>query len=116
PRPHGSTDPARDIRRDPHRSRHRRGAAEAGHGAGSGSHTRIRLTKIAFRSEPIPTHLPWGTTISRPYGGTRRDLQEVVALAQNGHIKAHVERFALTDASEVLEKLEQGNIAGRAVL
>jgi propanol-preferring alcohol dehydrogenase len=72
--------------------------------------------ELPFRSEAIPTHLPWGITISRPYGGTRRDLQEVVALAQKGDIKVHVERFALTDAADALEKLEQGGVSGRAVL
>jgi len=72
--------------------------------------------ELPFRSEAVPTHLPWGTTISRPYGGTRRDLQEVVALAQKGRIKVHVERFVLTDAAQALEKLEHGDISGRAVL
>lgn len=72
--------------------------------------------ELPFRSEAIPTFLPWGTTISRPYGGTRRDLQEVVALAQKGHIEVHVERFGLDDAAQALEKLERGEITGRAVL
>lgn len=72
--------------------------------------------ELPFKSEPIPTFLPWGTTISRPYGGTRRDLQEVVALAQNGSIEVHVERFGLDDASNALDKLERGEISGRAVL
>jgi propanol-preferring alcohol dehydrogenase len=72
--------------------------------------------ELPFRSEAIPTHLPWGTTISRPYGGTRRDLQEVVALARTGAIEVHVERFDLADAQLALEKLERGEIAGRAVL
>jgi propanol-preferring alcohol dehydrogenase len=72
--------------------------------------------ELPFRSEAIPTHLPWGTTISRPYGGTRRDLQEVVTLAQKGLIKVHVERFGLGDAAHALDELEQGAITGRAVL
>lgn len=72
--------------------------------------------ELPFRSEPIPLHLPWGTTISRPYGGTRRDLQEVVALAQRGDIAVHAERFGLDEATQALDKLERGEIAGRAVL
>lgn len=72
--------------------------------------------EIPFRPEAVPTDIPWGTTFSRPYGGTRRDLQEVVALAQNGHIQVHVQRFGLAQASEALDKLEKGEIAGRAVL
>jgi propanol-preferring alcohol dehydrogenase len=72
--------------------------------------------EIPFRSEPLPMNLPWGTTISRPYGGTRRDLQEVVALAQKGEIEVHMERFGLDDAASALDRLERGDIAGRAVL
>jgi propanol-preferring alcohol dehydrogenase len=40
----------------------------------------------------------------------------VVALAEKGDIKVHVERFDLTEAAQALEKLEQGGISGRAVL
>ena len=72
--------------------------------------------QIPFKSEPAPIQLPWGTVIARPYGGTRRDLQEVVALAQNGHVSVHVNQFDLGDAMQALEKLEQGHIPGRAVL
>jgi alcohol dehydrogenase, propanol-preferring len=72
--------------------------------------------EIPFRPEPMGTYVPWGTTITKPYGGTRRDLQEVVRLAQKGDIEVHVERFGLTDASQALEKLERGEISGRAVL
>src|SRR5690606_732780 len=71
---------------------------------------------LPFRSEAIPVHLPWGTVISRPYGGTRRDLHEVVALAQEGLIEVHAERFDLAEAASALEKLERGEITGRAVL
>jgi len=72
--------------------------------------------ELPFRSEPIPLSLPWGTTVSRPYGGTRRDLQEVVALAQRGEIEVHVERFGLDEAAAALDTLGQGRVAGRAVL
>lgn len=40
----------------------------------------------------------------------------MVALAQKGDIEVHVERFDLADATQALEKLEQGQISGRAVL
>jgi propanol-preferring alcohol dehydrogenase len=72
--------------------------------------------EIPFRSEPAPIQLPWGTMIARPYGGTRRDLQEVVALAQKGHVTVQVTKFDLADASQALKQLEQGDIPGRAVL
>ena len=72
--------------------------------------------EIPFRPEAVPTDIPWGTTFSRPYGGTRRDLQEVVALAQRGRIEVHVHRFGLAEASQALDQLERGEITGRAVL
>lgn len=72
--------------------------------------------EMSFRSDAMSLDLPWGTTIFRPYGGTRRDLQEVIELAHSGAIEVHVERFGLDDASTVLEKLERGEIPGRAVL
>ena len=72
--------------------------------------------EITFAAEAAPIHLPWGATLVKPYGGTRRDLQEVVALAQKGRIDVHVERFGLDDALDVLNKLDAGEIKGRAVL
>jgi propanol-preferring alcohol dehydrogenase len=72
--------------------------------------------EIPFTSDPAPIQLPWGTVIARPYGGTRRDLQEVVALAQKGHVSVHVNEFELGDAMQALKKLEHGDIPGRAVL
>lgn len=72
--------------------------------------------ELPFVAEAMPLHLPWGATISRPYGGSRRDLQEVVALARAGRISVHVERHDLEEAVATLERLERGEIDGRAVL
>ena len=60
--------------------------------------------------------LPWGVSVSKPYGGTVRDLHEVVALARAGRIAPTVERFPLDDAEQVFQRLESGGIRGRAVL
>jgi propanol-preferring alcohol dehydrogenase len=59
---------------------------------------------------------PWGTTVSRPYGGTAGELHDVVALARTGRIAAAVEPFGLDEAPEVFARLEAGGIRGRAVL
>jgi propanol-preferring alcohol dehydrogenase len=59
---------------------------------------------------------PWGTTVSRPYGGTAGELRDVVALARAGRIAAAVEPFALDEAPEIFARLEAGGIRGRAVL
>ncbi|MFO7776718.1 MAG: NAD(P)-dependent alcohol dehydrogenase [Nitriliruptoraceae bacterium] len=48
--------------------------------------------------------------------GNRNELAEVVAMAQDGLISGHVEQHPLEDINEVFERLERGEIAGRAVL
>lgn len=72
--------------------------------------------ELPFRSIPVPVELPWGTAIARPYGGSRRDLQEVVALALQGQVDVDVTRLDLDDAAKALDELEAGEILGRAVL
>lgn len=63
-----------------------------------------------------PFSLPWGVSVTRAYGGTRRDLDEVVALARAGRLHVEVEQHPLDDGVEVFEALEAGKVAGRAVL
>ncbi|MEU4312961.1 NAD(P)-dependent alcohol dehydrogenase [Nocardia sp. NPDC024068] len=60
--------------------------------------------------------LPWGATVRKSYGGTRRDLIDSVALAREGRILARTEQFALADGARAYALLEQGRIRGRAVL
>jgi alcohol dehydrogenase, propanol-preferring len=60
--------------------------------------------------------LPWGVSLTRAYGGTRRDLDEVVALARAGKLHVEAEQHPLTDGVAVFEKLERGEVSGRAVL
>lgn len=72
--------------------------------------------QLAYNTAGPPVGLPWGVSVVRPYGGTRRDLQEVLTLARRGAIKAQVEKFDLDSAAAVLEKLSKGEINGRAVL
>ncbi|MFC7719231.1 zinc-binding dehydrogenase [Nonomuraea recticatena] len=71
---------------------------------------------VDFSASGPPQGLPWGATVSRPYGGTRRDLHEVLSLAQRGLIKVQVERHPLAAADDVLARLERGEVRGRAVL
>jgi propanol-preferring alcohol dehydrogenase len=63
-----------------------------------------------------PFSLPWGVSVTRAYGGTRNDLAGVVALARAGRIHVEVEQHPLDDGIAVFEKLERGEVAGRAVL
>ena len=59
--------------------------------------------------------VPWGCSVTAPYGGTRLDLMEVIALAQAGMIEAEKTYFRLEDAASVYSRLEKGEIQGRAV-
>ena len=63
-----------------------------------------------------PFALPWGVSVTRAYGGTRRDLDEVVALARDGRLHVEVEQHPLADGVAVFERLERGEVVGRAVL
>jgi len=57
-----------------------------------------------------------GITIRGSYLGTREDLGSVFQLAASGAIRAHVERHAVDEAPGVFERLQRGEIAGRAVI
>lgn len=60
--------------------------------------------------------VPWGVSVTRAYGGTRRDMAEVLALAHAGRIHVEVEQHPLDDGVAVFDRLEQGLVQGRAVL
>ena len=44
------------------------------------------------------------------------ELAEVIALARDGKIAAHVERFGLADASDAYQRMRDGTLRGRAVI
>ena len=48
--------------------------------------------------------------------GSRNELAEVIALAEQGRLRGHVERHPLQDINAVFERLEHGQVDGRAVL
>jgi len=50
------------------------------------------------------------------YWGSITELVEVLALAQRGLLRAHVEAHPLADAVDVYDRLHRGDITGRAVL
>ncbi|MEJ9080251.1 MULTISPECIES: NAD(P)-dependent alcohol dehydrogenase [Gordonia] len=59
---------------------------------------------------------PWGASVRKSYGGTRRDLIESIALAQAGRLTVEFDRFTLDDAHDAFAKLRAGDVNGRAVL
>jgi propanol-preferring alcohol dehydrogenase len=59
---------------------------------------------------------PYGTSMSIPYWGSRVELMEVIAMAQDGRIHAETTDFPLAEAVDVYARLKAGQITGRAVL
>jgi propanol-preferring alcohol dehydrogenase len=72
--------------------------------------------RLPVLAGPPPFSMPWGVSVVRPYGGTRRDLLEVLSLARSGHLEVPIETYPLTEAAAVLVRLEEGKVQGRAVL
>ena len=60
--------------------------------------------------------IPYGTSMSIPYWGSRVELMEVIAMAREGRIHAETTEFPLARAVEVYRQLKAGQISGRAVL
>ena len=60
--------------------------------------------------------LPYEVSLTTSFWGTLPELHEVIALARQGRIKAHVQRFPLEDALRAYELMEQGQLSGRAVI
>jgi propanol-preferring alcohol dehydrogenase len=60
--------------------------------------------------------LPYEVNLSTSFWGSIPELHEVIALAQRGLIKAHVQRFSLDNAMEAYRLMEKGQLSGRAVI
>jgi propanol-preferring alcohol dehydrogenase len=60
--------------------------------------------------------IPRGCALMTVLGGSTRELAEVVALAEAGKVKPHIQRFSLEEVDVVYKKLQANEIAGRAVL
>jgi alcohol dehydrogenase, propanol-preferring len=60
--------------------------------------------------------LPFESQLTIPYWGTAIELIEVLDLAREGKIRAHVERFPLNRVEDAYEKMWGGTLNGRAVI
>jgi propanol-preferring alcohol dehydrogenase len=77
----------------------------------------ITIVGLAGGSLPVGFgQVPWEAPVSIPYWGSAVELLEVLALAREGKIKPHVERFPLERAHEAYERMRAGTLAGRAVI
>jgi propanol-preferring alcohol dehydrogenase len=78
---------------------------------------RIVLVGIGGGVLPVSyKSLPKSSLLMTVLGGSTRELAEVVALAESGKVKPHIERFSLKEVGTVYRKLLVNKIAGRAVL
>lgn len=59
---------------------------------------------------------PFEVSVTTTYWGSMTELIEVIALAKQGLIAAHVTSFGLDEATAVYDKLRAGEIKGRAVV
>jgi propanol-preferring alcohol dehydrogenase len=60
--------------------------------------------------------LPYEVSLTTSFWGTLPELHEVIALARQHKIKAHVQRFGLDQALHAYELMEKGQLDGRAVM
>ncbi|MBP6563818.1 MAG: NAD(P)-dependent alcohol dehydrogenase [Neisseriaceae bacterium] len=60
--------------------------------------------------------LPFGVTLKTPFWGSRSELIEVIGLARQGKINIDIETYPMEDILLVYEKMEKGQLTGRAVL
>ena len=77
----------------------------------------LTLVGVAGGSLPFGyLGIPNELSIASTFYGSIPELIEVVALAQAGKIRAHVELFPLEQAPQVYQRLHEGKIHGRAVI
>lgn len=78
----------------------------------------IALNGLPPGSFPLPIFqmVLEGITVRGSIVGTRLDLQECLALAAEGAVKATVQTVRLTDINNVFERMRAGQIEGRVVL
>ena len=60
--------------------------------------------------------MPFGVAVWTHSWGSLPELVELIALANSGHLKVHVEEYALEDAMKAYHAVASGTLAGRAVV
>ncbi|KAJ5925230.1 hypothetical protein N7454_007869 [Penicillium verhagenii] len=77
----------------------------------------VGIPHVPFRVPVTPFEMiVKGLTIVGNSAGTAEEMDELLAMAVNGDVKAHIEVFDLEEIVDVLQKLERSEIEGRAVL
>jgi propanol-preferring alcohol dehydrogenase len=60
--------------------------------------------------------MPVNCDVFVPMGGTTADLHDVVAMAEAGRLQIDVERFTFDQVIDGYQRVEDGTVAGRAVV
>ena len=60
--------------------------------------------------------LPGNCDVFIQFGGTTADLHDVVAMAEAGRLRIDVERFPFAQTFEAYQRVDNGTVAGRAVV
>jgi len=60
--------------------------------------------------------LPYEVSLATTYWGSVTELMEVIALAEAGRIRAHIERFPFGEVEKAYTALHEGRVSGRAVV
>lgn len=78
----------------------------------------VALTGLPPGSFPLPIFdmVLGGITVRGSIVGTRLDLQEALAFAGHGQVKATVSTARIEDINRVFERMQKGQIEGRVVL
>ncbi len=77
------------------------------------------LTIVGIGGGTLPMSffgIGYEVSVATTYWGSLPELMEVIALAADGRITAHVERFSLADASKAYAAMAEGALEGRAVV
>lgn len=77
----------------------------------------LTLVGLAMGTLPLSFFtLPYECSLATTYWGSVPELGEVIALAREGRIRTHVERFSLDDVASAYERMRAGELRGRAVV
>ncbi|KAJ5150034.1 Alcohol dehydrogenase 1 [Penicillium atrosanguineum] len=77
----------------------------------------VGIPNVPFRLPATPFDMiVKGLRIVGNSAGTAKEMDELLAMAVAGDVKAHIECYELSDLLEVLGRLERSEIEGRAVL
>jgi len=80
---------------------------------------RGKITVVGLGGGTLPFQygaLPHAATMGFTFGGSLGDLTEVVALAETGRVRPHIQHFGFDEIGEAYHALHEGTVEGRAVI